>query len=144
VTVERALHLTKPQLPSVSTDEGIQIDESDEQPANDDSPMHQSREGLSKITVERDRHSEKQLWQRLSTANGMQSDRSAEHLENTKSLIDETSDPVSKTTLLIVWQPVKQPIPNSLMRFGMRSSTTSPKIALIETHSGSTTKFPKS
>jgi hypothetical protein len=41
-------------LPSLSTDEGMQIDESDEQFQNASSSMNESLEPDSKVTVERD------------------------------------------------------------------------------------------
>jgi hypothetical protein len=42
VTVERESHPQKDPLPSVSTDEGMQIDESDEQKQNASSPIDKS------------------------------------------------------------------------------------------------------
>jgi hypothetical protein len=56
VTVERDSHREKQNLPSVSTDEGMQIDESDEQEENADSPIDESLESDSNLTVERDSH----------------------------------------------------------------------------------------
>jgi hypothetical protein len=52
VPVERDSHLLKHCWQSVSTDEGIQIDESDEQSSNAEGPMDESREPESKITLE--------------------------------------------------------------------------------------------
>jgi hypothetical protein len=42
VIVERDLHSEKQYLPSIWTDEGMKIDESDEQPENADSAIDES------------------------------------------------------------------------------------------------------
>jgi hypothetical protein len=42
VTIERDLHPEKQSLPRVSTDEGMEIDESDEQPQNARSEIEES------------------------------------------------------------------------------------------------------
>jgi hypothetical protein len=57
VTVERDPHRQKHHSPTLSTQEGMQIDESDEQSQNADLPIDESLELDSKVTVERDRHS---------------------------------------------------------------------------------------
>jgi hypothetical protein len=56
VTVERDLHPKKQFLARLSTDEGMQIDESDEQNQNADLSMNESLEPDSNVTVERDSH----------------------------------------------------------------------------------------
>jgi hypothetical protein len=59
------------------TEEGRQIDESDEHPKN---AAHSIDEWLeSKVAVERDRHSPKQWSPSFVTDDGMQSDESDEH-----------------------------------------------------------------
>jgi hypothetical protein len=60
VTVERGLHSEKQELPSFSTEEGMQIDESDEHQANARSSIDESFEPDSNVTVERDTHRKKQ------------------------------------------------------------------------------------
>jgi hypothetical protein len=60
VTVERDLHRQKQLLPSVSTEEGMQIDESDGQNENAYSPIDERVESDSNVTVERDLHSPKE------------------------------------------------------------------------------------
>jgi hypothetical protein len=57
VTVERDWHKEKQYLPRRSTDEGMQIDESDEQFKNADSSIDESLEPDSNVTAERDLHS---------------------------------------------------------------------------------------
>jgi hypothetical protein len=52
VIVERDRQLVKHSRPSRSTEEGIQIDKSDEQLENVESPIHESLEPDSKTTVE--------------------------------------------------------------------------------------------
>jgi hypothetical protein len=54
VTAERRVHPQKQYWQSVSTDEGMQIDPSDEQPSNARSPMNKSPEPESNVTVSRD------------------------------------------------------------------------------------------
>jgi hypothetical protein len=80
--VEREEHPAKHDRQSVVTDEGIEIDESDEQPKNTKPRMDQSREPDSNVTVERDRHPQKQFPQIVSTDEGMLIDESAEHPQN--------------------------------------------------------------
>jgi hypothetical protein len=58
------------------TDEGMQIDESDEQYKNADSSMNESLEPDSNVTAERDLHPWKQSGPSLSTEDGMQMDES--------------------------------------------------------------------
>jgi hypothetical protein len=78
VSVERDLHPEKQFLPSLSTEEGMQIDDSDEQNQNADSPMDESLESDSNVSVERDSHPEKQYGPSRSTEEGMQIDESDE------------------------------------------------------------------
>jgi hypothetical protein len=56
VIVKRDLHPLKQDSPIVSTDEGIQIDESDEQLKNVERSIHESLESDSNVIVERDLH----------------------------------------------------------------------------------------
>jgi hypothetical protein len=52
----RDVHPKKDNLPSVSTESGMQIDESDEQEKNDNSAIDESLELDSNVTVEREQH----------------------------------------------------------------------------------------
>jgi hypothetical protein len=63
---------------SVSTEEGMTSDESDEQSRNALSPMNRSREPEPNVTPERDRHREKQFSQSSLTAEGIKIDDSDE------------------------------------------------------------------
>jgi hypothetical protein len=54
VIVERELHPTKQHSQIVSTEEGIQIDESDEQLQNAKPSIHESLELNSNVIVERE------------------------------------------------------------------------------------------
>jgi hypothetical protein len=56
VIVERDLHLEKQYSQIFSTEEGIQIDESDEQLENAESSIHKSLELDSNVIVERELH----------------------------------------------------------------------------------------
>jgi hypothetical protein len=67
---------------SSSTEEGIQIDESDEQSPNADFSIHESLEFNSNVSVERERHPLKQFSQSFSTEEGIQMDESDEQPQN--------------------------------------------------------------
>jgi hypothetical protein len=60
MTVDRDWQSRKQPSPSVSTDEGMQIDESDVQAAKAFSPMHERWDSDSNMTVERDSQAQKQ------------------------------------------------------------------------------------
>jgi hypothetical protein len=79
VTAERERHPVKQDAPSACTEEGIQIDESDEQHANAESPIRASREPDSNAMAERDVHPEKQPSQICSTEQGREMDASDAH-----------------------------------------------------------------
>jgi hypothetical protein len=57
VIVERDLHSLKHLSQIVSTDEGIQMDESDEQSQTTEFSIHESLDPDSNVIVERDLHS---------------------------------------------------------------------------------------
>jgi hypothetical protein len=63
----------------ISTEEGIQMDESDEQDSNADCSILDSVESVANITIERVRHPEKQYSLIISTDEGIQIDESDEH-----------------------------------------------------------------
>jgi hypothetical protein len=67
-------------MQSLSTDEGIQIEDSNEQCRNAESSMHSNFESNSNVTIERDSHSKKQFSQSFSTEDGTQIDESGERL----------------------------------------------------------------
>jgi hypothetical protein len=89
VTAERDTHSQKHLLPSVSTEEGMQIDASKEQSENADAPIDERREPDSKVTVERAVHLQKQLLPSLSTEEGLQMDKSEKQSENAPSSTNE-------------------------------------------------------
>jgi hypothetical protein len=62
----------------ISTDEGIQIDESDEQHQNAHSSIRESLDPLSKHTFDRVTQQLKHSWQMISTDEGIQIDESDE------------------------------------------------------------------
>jgi hypothetical protein len=76
VIVERALQLPKANPQIFSTEEGMQIDESDEQLSKALHSIHESLEPDSNVIVERDRHSLKQWLQIFLTEEGIQIDES--------------------------------------------------------------------
>jgi hypothetical protein len=51
---ERELHPLKDATPNISTEDGIQIDESDEDPPNTSLSIRESREPDSNVIIERD------------------------------------------------------------------------------------------
>jgi hypothetical protein len=74
----------------ISTDEGIQMDESDEQSRNADFSIRESLESVSKRTFERFRDPAKQATPMISTKEGIQIDESDEHPWNAHSSILES------------------------------------------------------
>jgi hypothetical protein len=72
VIVERDLHPLKQSWQIFSTEQGIQIDESDEQLENAEPSIHESLELGSNVIVERDLHQRKQSLQIFSTEQGIQ------------------------------------------------------------------------
>jgi hypothetical protein len=82
----------------LSTDEGIQIDESDKQYPNAYFSMSESLESRSKLTVERVPHPVKQYSQITSTDEGIQIDESDEQSSNADFAIRESLDSLSKFT----------------------------------------------
>jgi hypothetical protein len=73
---ERESHLSKQDLQIFSTEEGIQIDESDKQLSNVELSRHESLELDSNVIVESDLHPVKQNGQIFSTEEGIQIDES--------------------------------------------------------------------
>jgi hypothetical protein len=67
VSVERDLHPEKQSSQIFSTEQGIQIDESDEQSLNAERSIHESLELDSNVIVEIDLHLQKQSSQIFST-----------------------------------------------------------------------------
>jgi hypothetical protein len=61
-----------------STDDGRQIDESNEQSQNANSSIRESLESDSKLTFDKFRHPEKQFSEMISTDDGIQIDESDE------------------------------------------------------------------
>jgi hypothetical protein len=89
----------------IRTDEGIQIDESDEQYSNAYSSIRESLDSLSNLTFDRARHPRKQCKQMISTDEGIQIDDSDEQDRNADSPIRETLDSHSKRTFERVLHP---------------------------------------
>jgi hypothetical protein len=83
----------------ISTDEGMQIDESDEQHASADSPIRESLDSFSKLTFNKATHTMKQFLQMISTDEGIQIDKSDEQPPNADSPIRESLDSLSKLTI---------------------------------------------
>jgi hypothetical protein len=84
---------------SNSTDDGMQIDESDEQDEKADFSIRESLQPDSNVTLESTVHSMKQPAQRSSTDDGMQIDESDEQDENAHFSIRESLQPDSNVTL---------------------------------------------
>jgi anti-sigma regulatory factor (Ser/Thr protein kinase) len=78
VKIERLSQSLKQYSEIAATDEGIQIDRSEEQQANADLPRVESFEPGSNVTVERLRHERKQAIEIVSTDEGIQIDRTDE------------------------------------------------------------------
>jgi hypothetical protein len=87
VISEREVQPEKQKLQSRSTEEGIEMDQSDEHFEKAHGEIRESREPGSKVTAERDRH-----WRKptsSSTDEGMKNDESDEHSVNAPSSIDQ-------------------------------------------------------
>jgi hypothetical protein len=82
VILDKVLHSQKQPSQIRSTEEGIQIDESDEQKQNASRSIHESLEPHSNVIVERELHPLKQLSQILSTEEGIRIDESDKQYEN--------------------------------------------------------------
>jgi competence CoiA-like predicted nuclease len=82
VIVERELHPKKLRSQIFLTEEGIQIDESDEHLKNAKRSMYESLESDSNVIVERDLQQLKQPWQIFLTEEGIQIDESDEQSVN--------------------------------------------------------------
>jgi hypothetical protein len=74
IKVERFLQSAKQWSPTVSTDEGMQIDRSDEQLEKVDTPRDDSLQSDSKVRCESFPQSMKQDFEIVSTDEGMQID----------------------------------------------------------------------
>jgi hypothetical protein len=78
VTVDRLWHPEKQHFEMTSTDDGIQIDSSDEQPRNAFAPRIEIRQPTSNPTLNRFLHNEKQFAETVSTNAGIEIDVSNE------------------------------------------------------------------
>jgi hypothetical protein len=126
----------------ISTDEGIQIDESEEQARNAYCPIRESLELDSNVTFERVRHPEKQDSQMISTDEGIQIDESDEHSRNANSPIRVSREDDSNRTIETDVLPPKQPQLNSSIEAGISTSTPLPKYTTIDLHSKFIRKDP--
>jgi hypothetical protein len=102
VIVERDLHPQKQDLQNFSTEEGIQIVESDEQLQNAEGSIHESLESDSKVIVERERHPLKEHSRIFSTEEGIQTawrSSSSSSSVSSSRLISLTSTRKPETTI---------------------------------------------
>jgi hypothetical protein len=104
----------------MSTEFGIQIDNSDEQPENADDSMRRSFEGVSKMTSRRDLHQKKQVEQRILTEFGIQIDDSDKQRENVNDSMRRSFECVSKVTSRREWQFTKLFEQRISTEFGMQ------------------------
>jgi hypothetical protein len=86
----------------ISTDEGIQIDESDEQHQNADCSIRESLDSLSNCTFDKVPHVEKPCSQMILRDDGIQMDESDEQSSNADFSICESLDSLSKLTFVKV------------------------------------------
>jgi hypothetical protein len=83
----------------VSIDEGIQIDWSDEQFSNADSPRVETLQQLSNVKIERFAQSKKHFLEMVSSDEGIQIDWSDEQLPNADSTRFETLQQLSNVKI---------------------------------------------
>jgi hypothetical protein len=91
-----------------STDEGRQIDESDEQFRNASPPIRESLDSVSNLTFDKVSQSQKQAPQMISTDEGIQIDESDPQYRNAHLSIRESLDSRSKLTIDRGSHPRKQ------------------------------------
>jgi hypothetical protein len=96
ITTERDRQSAKQKPPSLSTAEGMEIDESIEHCKNARGARRDSREPGANVTTDRDPHSEKPV--RCSIDEGTKNDESDEHFRKAHSSIDEMREPASNVT----------------------------------------------
>jgi hypothetical protein len=101
VTTQREEHPQKQEGSIVLTEEGMQIDTSDEQSRKTPSVMRESVEPGSNATLERERQHMKQLYPIVSTVEGMQIDASDEQCANTESPRNGSLEPDSNTGTVV-------------------------------------------
>jgi nicotinic acid mononucleotide adenylyltransferase len=102
-TLASARHPSKHLAQSCSTDDGMQIDESDEQRQNAYSSIRDSREPDSNVTLESAEHRLKHLSQSCSTDDGMQIDENDEQSSHADSSMRESLETDSNVTLETNW-----------------------------------------
>jgi hypothetical protein len=90
VTLERDRHSLRQSAPRVSTEKGIQIEESDKHLKKTPSSIHERDESGSNVTAESDLQSKKHDLESRSTDDGMQIDESDEQSRNAESPRIET------------------------------------------------------
>jgi hypothetical protein len=98
-TFERDRHSMKQPMARFSTDEGMQMAESDEQEENAASGKDTKLEPDSNVTSRRELHEWQQLTPSFSTEDGTQIDKSAKHSEKAYCSIDVSLDPDSNVTI---------------------------------------------
>jgi hypothetical protein len=121
----------KQPFPSFSTEEGMQINESDEQEENADSPIEESLEQYSNVTIERELHSLKHQLPSILTDEGIQIDPSNGHEENADAAIDKSLEPDSNVTVKRELHRQKQLLPSILTEEGMQISVVIPGCAFL-------------
>jgi hypothetical protein len=99
VTLDRALQCEKQSEEMVLIDEGIQIDWSDEQFSNADSPSFETLEPRSNVKRERFVQFRKQFSEMVSIDEGIQIDSSDEQLQNADSPRFETLQQLSNVKI---------------------------------------------
>jgi hypothetical protein len=98
ITTRSDAHWKKHFRESLVTEEGMRIDESDdERPPNAESQIEESSEPHSKLTIERDRQFAKQDWESSLTEDGIQIEEIGE-LRKAPHEIDEREEPGSNAT----------------------------------------------
>jgi hypothetical protein len=89
----------KHSLQSASTEEGIQIDESDEHSENAERPIDDSLQPAPNVIVDSDWHLEKHPTPSFCTVDGMQIEESETQPTHAELSMHESRDPDSKMTV---------------------------------------------
>jgi hypothetical protein len=141
-TLERHGQLKKQLSPIVSTDAGMQIEQSIKQNKNAPLSIHERREPDSNVTSERDSQREKQLSPILSTVEGMQIAESATQAVNASHSIRESLEPGSNAAVLMVPQNPKEPPLKVSILLAIVTFAAFPKYRSTEVRPKSSRKLP--
>jgi hypothetical protein len=120
VTTQREEQNWKDVSPILSIEDGMQMDESDEQETHAEVPMDGRLEPNSNVSTTRDSHRSKQASRTFSTDEGTQNEERDEQPEKAERSIHESLEPDSKVTVERRLHSQQQYSPSALTEAGMQ------------------------